>query len=82
MEVPEDWTCPDCGAGKQEFELDPPVAVNVLEGTIKGTIKQPVEGLVPKPGVRYPPTIVPPEEVDTVSTATQRVRAAVDKGTP
>ncbi|MEY2932953.1 MAG: hypothetical protein RL033_3702 [Pseudomonadota bacterium] len=65
-----------------EFELDPPMAVTTLEGTIKGTIKQPIEGLVPKPGVRYPPTIAPPEEIDTVSTATQRVRAAVDKGTP
>ncbi len=66
-----------------EFELDPPVAVNVLEGNIKGTIKRPVEGLVPKPGVRYPPTVVPPEEeVDTVSTATQPARAAVDRGSP
>jgi rubredoxin len=20
-EVPEDWTCPDCGAGKEDFEM-------------------------------------------------------------
>jgi hypothetical protein len=64
-----------------EFELDPPMAVTVLEGTLKGTLKQPVEGPVPKPGVRYPPSALPPDdEVDTVSTATQR--AAADKGAP
>jgi hypothetical protein len=66
-----------------EFELDPPMAVTVLEGTIKGTLQKPVEGPVPKPGVRYPPSALPPDdEVDTVSTATQRAGAAADKGTP
>jgi hypothetical protein len=66
-----------------EFELDPPMAVNVLEGTIKGTLQKPVEGPVPKPGVRYPPSALPPDdEVDTVSNATQRARAAADKGAP
>jgi len=59
------------------------MAVTVLEGTLKGTLKQPVEGPVPKPGVRYPPSVLPPEdEVDTVSTATQRAAAAADKGAP
>jgi hypothetical protein len=38
-----------------EFELDPPMSVNVLEGNIMGELKDPVEGLVPKPGVVYPP---------------------------
>lgn len=66
-----------------EFELDPPMSVNVLEGNIKGTLQKPVEGPVPKPGVRYPPSALPPEdEVDTISTATQRARAAADKGAP
>jgi hypothetical protein len=67
-----------------EFELDPPMAVTVLEGTIKGTLQRPVEGPVPKPGVRYPPELAPPEDqVDTVSTASQRARAAAaDKGAP
>jgi hypothetical protein len=66
-----------------EFELDPPMAVTVLEGTIKGTLKQPVEGAVPKPGVRYPPSVLPPDdEVDSVSNATQPARAAADKGAP
>jgi len=64
-----------------EFELDPPMPVNVLEGTIRGELKKPIEGLVPKPGVRYPPEALPPEEeVDAVSTATQRARAAAEKG--
>jgi hypothetical protein len=38
-----------------EFELDPPMNVNVLEGNIMGELKEPVEGPVPKPGVEYPP---------------------------
>jgi hypothetical protein len=66
-----------------EFELDPPMSVNVLEGNIKGLLQKPVEGPVPKPGVRYPPSALPPEdEVDTTSTASQRARAAADKGAP
>ncbi len=36
------------------FELDPPMPVNVLAGTIRGSLTEPVEGYVPKPGVRYP----------------------------
>jgi hypothetical protein len=37
-----------------EFELDPPIAVNVLAGTIRGESREPIKGYVPKPGVRYP----------------------------
>ena len=22
-DVPEDWVCPDCGAGKDDFEMEP-----------------------------------------------------------
>jgi hypothetical protein len=64
-----------------EFELDPPIAVSVLEGTIRGTLQEPVEGYVPKPGKRYPPP--PPEEgigVDGETTASGAV--APDKGAP
>jgi len=43
-----------------EFMLDPPMAVNVLEGNIKGTLQKPVDGMVPKPGKQYPPP--PPED--------------------
>ena len=35
------------------YELDPPLPVNVLEGTIKGTLMKPIGGYVPKPGVKY-----------------------------
>ncbi len=56
-----------------EFELEPPLPVNVLEGDIKGTLRRPVEGMVPKPGARYP--VPPPEEgVDAVTTASGRVK--------
>jgi hypothetical protein len=66
-----------------EFELDPPLSVNVLEGTIRGTLQDPVEGFVPKPGKRYPPP-PPDESVDAVSTASGRVKESVaaDKGAP
>jgi hypothetical protein len=66
-----------------EFELDPPLAVSVLEGTVRGTLQDPVEGFVPKPGKRYPPP--PPDEaVDAVSTASGPVKESVaaDKGAP
>jgi hypothetical protein len=36
------------------YVLDPPLPVNVLEGTIKGTQKQPIGGYVPKPDTIYP----------------------------
>jgi hypothetical protein len=36
------------------FVLDPPLPVTVLEGDIKGNTKKPIEGYVPKPGVKYP----------------------------
>src|SRR5205823_3709396 len=35
------------------FELDPPIPVETLEGTVRGTQQKPVAGYVPKPGVRY-----------------------------
>lgn len=22
-DIPEDWLCPECGAGKQDFEMEP-----------------------------------------------------------
>lgn len=35
------------------FELDPPLAVETLEGRIRGQRQTPILGYVPKPGVRY-----------------------------
>jgi hypothetical protein len=61
-----------------EFELDPPIAVNVLEGTIKGTLQDPVEGYVPKPGKRYPPP--PPTELTAEGATAAGV--VIDKGAP
>lgn len=67
-----------------EFELDPPMPVNVLEGRIRGTLQDPVEGFVQKPGIRYPATTGLEEEgedllesasegqVDAVTGASQR----------
>lgn len=37
-----------------DFELTPPLPVNVLEGRIRGERKQPYVDYVPKPGVQYP----------------------------
>jgi hypothetical protein len=64
-----------------EFELDPPIFVNVLEGTIRGIAQQPIEGAIPKPGVRYPPP--PPDEsaVDDLTTASGSDRVS-SKGGP
>ncbi len=66
-----------------EFQLDPPLSVSVLEGTVRGTLQDPVEGFVPKPGKRYPPP-PPDESVDAVSTASGTVKESVaaDKGAP
>jgi hypothetical protein len=65
-----------------EFQLDPPIAVNVLEGTIKGTLRSPIEEPVPIPGVRYPPP--PPDEGEPIEgETTANGRASVDsKGAP
>jgi hypothetical protein len=46
------------------YELDPPLPVEVLEGTIKGTLQKPLGGYLPKPGVKYA-TVRPPAAVDT-----------------
>lgn len=35
------------------FELQPPLPVETLKGTIKGTLQQPITHYVPKPGVDY-----------------------------
>ncbi|HVY37460.1 MAG TPA: L,D-transpeptidase [Polyangia bacterium] len=35
------------------YELDPPLPVDVLEGTVKGQLQKPIAGYVPKPGVKY-----------------------------
>jgi hypothetical protein len=36
------------------YYLDPPLPVNVLEGTIRGAQKKPIIGYVPKPNEQYP----------------------------
>ena len=36
------------------YLLEPPLPVEVLEGTIRGTLKKPVLTYVPKPGIVYP----------------------------
>ena len=46
------------------YELDPPLPVNALEGTVKGTLTKPPTGYLPKPGVKYA-TVRPPAAVDT-----------------
>jgi hypothetical protein len=46
------------------YELDPPLPINVLEGTVKGTLVKPMTGYLPKPGVKYA-TVRPPTAVDT-----------------
>lgn len=66
-----------------EFELIPPLAVNVLEGTIRGEARRPIEGPVPKPGMRYPPPPPDETEVDAVTTASGRLKDIADtKGGP
>ena len=37
-----------------QYQLEPPLPVDVLEGEIKGTLKTPVPTYVPKPGINYP----------------------------
>ena len=41
------------------YELDPPLPVDVLAGTIKGTLQKPIAGYVPKPGVKYASSKIP-----------------------
>jgi hypothetical protein len=41
------------------YELDPPLPVEVLEGTVKGTLQKPIAGYVPKPGVKYASSKIP-----------------------
>ncbi len=41
------------------FELDPPLPVEVLEGTVKGQLQKPIAGYVPKPGVKYASSRLP-----------------------
>jgi hypothetical protein len=42
------------------YQLDPPLPVKVLEGTIRGAQKTPIVGYVPKPNEVYPPGPLPP----------------------
>lgn len=42
-----------------EFQLTPPLPVDVLEGRIRGSVSRPIEGYMPKPDVVYPPGPVP-----------------------
>ncbi len=42
-----------------EFQLTPPVPVNVLEGRIRGSWSRPFDGYLPKPDLVYPPGPVP-----------------------
>jgi hypothetical protein len=67
-----------------EFELDPPIAVNVLQGTIKGTLQKPVEGMIPKPGKRYPAPPPLDDETDLVTSASGSVpgKAAASRAEP
>ena len=37
-----------------QYTLDPPIPVEVLEGTIKGKAKKPLEGYFKIPGEQYP----------------------------
>ena len=41
------------------YELEPPLPVDVLEGTVKGTLQKPIAGYVPKPGVKYASSKLP-----------------------
>ncbi|HEX3902503.1 MAG TPA: L,D-transpeptidase [Polyangia bacterium] len=41
------------------YELDPPLPVDVLEGTVKGALQKPIAGYVPMPGVTYASSKVP-----------------------
>jgi hypothetical protein len=41
------------------YELEPPLPVNVLEGTVKGTLQKPIAGYVRKPGVKYASSKIP-----------------------
>ncbi len=41
------------------YELDPPLPVDVLEGTVKGQLQKPIAGYVPKPGVKYASSRLP-----------------------
>jgi hypothetical protein len=47
------------------YELDPPLPVTVLEGTIRGNTKKPITGYVPEPWQEYPPGLPPPSGGDT-----------------
>ena len=42
-----------------DYELNPPLPVDVLEGTVKGTLQKPIAGYVPKPGVKYASSKIP-----------------------
>jgi hypothetical protein len=68
------------------YELDPPLPVNVLKGTIKGELQEPIEGFVPKPGVRYPgpppDKKVDEEEADVVTSASVRASTGASRGGP
>ena len=37
-----------------KYELDPPIHVEVLEGTIEGKLEEPIEELMEIPGKEYP----------------------------
>lgn len=47
------------------YELDPPLPVNVLEGTIKGVNKKPITTYVPEPWQDYPPGMPVPGTSDS-----------------
>jgi hypothetical protein len=42
-----------------EFQLTPPLPVEVLEGRVRGSVSRPIDGYMPKPDVVYPPGPVP-----------------------
>jgi hypothetical protein len=46
------------------FELDPPIPVETLPGTIKGVLAKPLVGYLPRPGVVYTSSAPPPASTD------------------
>ena len=51
------------------YQLDPPMPIETLKGTIKGKLKQPITGYVPKPGVSYGDRKPPPAAAGSDSKA-------------
>lgn len=61
------------------YQLEPPLPVTVLEGDIRGNLRQPVTTYVPKPGIKYPSAL--PALPNSAEARTGR-SAGDDKGAP